>query len=291
MPIFLANLKLINKRFFRLTGCSVLLLFFLSSCGLSGLQQSLSDAIMNNPDPDTVREAMPTFLVTADALIEADPENTDRLRSGAELYSAFAILFVDDPARARRLVARAKSYGEKALCLETGFACEIDRTDFDTFIKMLNRIDEDEFPALYSYTVSWLSWAQFNSDDWSVVANLPKYQAALTHIVQADEGFRQGSALVYLGMLKSLRPPSLGGKPDEARGHFERAIELSNGLNLSAKVELARSYARLVYDRELHDRVLQEVLDAPIEAPGLTLQNALAKSQARDLLKSADNYF
>lgn len=267
------------------------LLLIVSGCGLSGFQQGLSEAMLNNPDPATVREAMPTFLVTTDALIEADPENIGRLRNGAELYSAYAVLFIDDSARGRRLVARAKSYGEKALCLETGFACDLDQVDFETFVGMLNRLDEDEFPALFSYIQGWLAWARFNSDDWTVVANLPKYEAALAHLVQRDEGYRNGSALVYLGMLKSLRPPSIGGKPEEARRCFDRAIELSGGRNLSAKVELARSYARLVYDRELHDQVLAEVLAAPVEAPGLTLQNALAKSQAQELLKSADDYF
>ena len=270
---------------------AVALVALLSGCGLSGFQQSLSDAMMNNPDPATVREAMPTFLVTTDALIEADPTNISRLQTGAELYSAFAVLFIDDPNRARRLVARAKAYGERAFCEDADFACELDTTDFDSFVAMLNRLNENHFNSLYAYTISWLSWARFNSDDWSVVANLPKYLAALSHIVQTDEYFRDGSALVYLGMLKSLRPPSLGGKPEEGRKHFERAIELSEGRNLSAKVELARSYARMVYDRELHDRVLREVLDAPVEAPGLTLQNALAKNQAKDLLNSADDYF
>ena len=274
-----------------LLGALLVLSVVLSGCGLSGFQQKISSAIMNNPDPDTVREAMPTFLVTADALIEADPDNSAKLQAGAELYSAFAVLFVDDPERAGRLVARAKAYGEKALCIDVDFACDLDQTDFDTFMNILNRIDPEEYPALYTYTVSWLSWARFNSNDWSVVANLPKYQAALTRIVQYDEGFRQGSALVYLGMLISLRPPSIGGNPEEGRQYFEKAIKLSNGQNLSAKVELARSYARMVYDRELHDRVLQEVLAAPVEAPGLTLQNALAKSQARELLKSADDHF
>jgi len=268
-----------------------LLALGLAGCGLSGFQQGLSDAMMNNPDPTTVREAMPTFLVTTDALIEADPENIARLRNGAELYSAYAVLFIDDNERGRRLVARAKSYGEKALCLETGFACDLDQVDYETFVGMLNRIDEDSFPALFAYVQGWLAWARFNSDDWSVVANLPKYEAALAYIVQKDEGYRNGSALVYLGMLKSLRPPSIGGKPEEGRRCFERAIELSGGRNLSAKVELARSYARMVYDRELHDRVLSEVLASPVEAPGLTLQNALAKSLAKDLLKSADDYF
>lgn len=273
--------------------CSLLLLslLFLGGCGLSGFQQSLSDAMMNNPDPETVREAMPTFLVTTDALIAADTDNSGRLFAGAELYSAYAVLFVDEPERARRLVARGKSYAEKGLCLEIEDACAIETMDYDTVVSLLADLDDDELPALYTYTVSWLAWARQNSSDWSVIANLPKAQAALEHIVERQEDYRLGSALVYLGMLKSLRPPSLGGKPEEGKAHFERAIELSAGRNLTAKVEMARSYARLIYDRELHDRLLNEVLAAPVEAEGLTLQNALAKSLAKELLESGEDYF
>jgi hypothetical protein len=58
-----------------------------------------------------------------------------------------------------------------------------------------------------------------------------------------------------------------------------------------AKVEYARRYARLVFDRPLHDRLLEEVVGAPAEAPGLTLSNTLAKTQARELLASAPQHF
>ncbi|PLY03854.1 MAG: hypothetical protein C0623_00450 [Desulfuromonas sp.] len=283
-------LKIMKQNFYcLLISCGILLL--LSGCGLSRFQQTLSDAMMDNPDPDTIRQAMPTFLVATDALIAGAPDNPERLQAGAELYSAYAVLFVNEPDRGRRLVDRARSYGARALCLDADFACDLEHADFDQFRSILNRIEENKFPALFANIVSWLAWAQFNSTDWSVIAGLPKYEAALEHIVATDEYYRQGAALVYLGMLKSLRPPSLGGKPDEGRFYFERAIELSEGRNLSAKFELANSYARMVYDRELHDRVLQEILDAPVEAEGLTLQNALAKERARELLDSADDYF
>ena len=46
-----------------------------------------------------------------------------------------------------------------------------------------------------------------------------------------------------------------------------------------------------MFDRELHDRLLNEVLAAPAEAPRLTLQNTFAKQRARALLDSADQYF
>ena len=263
----------------------------ISGCGVSAFQQGISDAIMNNPDPETIREAFPTFLVLTDALIEANPNSVDRLRTGAELYSAYAALFVDDPDRARILVKRGRQYGEQALCLDTGFACNLDNVDYKGFIKILNQVKSEKIPSLYAYTISWLSWARYNSDDWSVVANLPKYQVALVHVLQVDEYYRQGSALVYLGMLRTLRPPSLGGRPEEGRAFFERAIKLSQGRNLSASVELANSYARMTYNRELHDQILKEVMLSPTEAPGLTLLNVLAKRQAQSLLESADAYF
>jgi hypothetical protein len=75
------------------------------------------------------------------------------------------------------------------------------------------------------------------------------------------------------------------------RAFFEKAIELSAGQDLTAKVEFARGYARLLYDRELHDRLLREVLAAPVSAPGQTLFNTLAKQDAQRLLDTADDYF
>ena len=58
-----------------------------------------------------------------------------------------------------------------------------------------------------------------------------------------------------------------------------------------AKVFYAESYARMIFDRELHDRLLTEVLSADPQAPGLTLMNTIAQEQARALMESADDYF
>jgi hypothetical protein len=83
----------------------------------------------------------------------------------------------------------------------------------------------------------------------------------------------------------------MGGKPEEGRRQFEKAIAISGGDDLMAKVEYARRYARMVFNRELHDRLLREVLAADPVQPGLTLGNVLAQRQARELLESAADYF
>ena len=58
-----------------------------------------------------------------------------------------------------------------------------------------------------------------------------------------------------------------------------------------SKVLYAEMYARLMFDRDLHDRLLKEALDASANAQGLTLMNVVAKKQARQLLISGDDYF
>ena len=73
--------------------------------------------------------------------------------------------------------------------------------------------------------------------------------------------------------------------------NFERAIAISDGKNLMAKVMYAQQYARLMYDRDLHDRVLKEVLSAGADVPGYVLINTLAKQQAQSLFESAEEYF
>ena len=94
-----------------------------------------------------------------------------------------------------------------------------------------------------------------------------------------------------MGVLESQLPPSLGGRPDLAKMHFENAIRASDGRHLMAKVLYAQQYARLLFEQELHDRLLTEVLQADPRAEGLTLINQLAKQQAEVLLAESAEYF
>jgi hypothetical protein len=110
-------------------------------------------------------------------------------------------------------------------------------------------------------------------------------------VVELDAGYDYGNAQLYLGGIASLLPPALGGKPDEARAYFERAIELSNGDNLMAKVVYAQLYARLMFDQELHSRLLTEALAADPNVDGLILVNTVAQNMATDLLASEADYF
>jgi hypothetical protein len=141
------------------------------------------------------------------------------------------------------------------------------------------------------YSFATLAFLRAHSSDWNSLAELPQAEALVKRYLEISGGAAKGSAHMYLGIILTLRPPALGGKPEEAREHFEKAIALSGGKDLGAKVEFAKGYAKLLYERELHDQLVGEVLDASPYANGLTLMNVIAQEEALKLRADADDYF
>ncbi len=252
---------------------------------------TISAAILNQSNPAIVADGAPAYLLLIDGLIHQSPDSSSLLAAGAQLNAVYGVLFGDRNGDTALLTAKARSYGERAICLAHKPACDWSALGYDAYVAALTEVSKGDVDELFAYAVGWLSNLRATSSNWGTVADLPRVEAALNQLLRLDETYQGGGVHVYLGTLNSLRPPALGGQPEVARAHFERAIELSEGKDLSAKVEFASSYGRLLYDRELHDRLLTEVIEAPVEAEGLTLFNALAKQQAVELLASADDYF
>ena len=277
----------------------VVLATLLSSCGAivsnvtGDFADGLSDAILNQDDPELVREALASYLLLLDSLVANDPDNPTTLAAAAQLYAVYGGALVNDPERARVLTTRGRDYGVRALCAANSDACVLDGISFDEYAEAIRstRSSEKNVGALFGYSVSSLAWIRSNSDDYTALAGLPKVEVALEHLYSLDSEEYAASISMYLGVLNTLRPPALGGEPELGREWFERGIELSEGRDLSIKVEFARGYARLLYDRDLHDRLLNEVLEADVEQPDLTMFNILAQQQAMELLASADDYF
>ncbi len=268
------------------TGCAAFI-----SAKVNNASDNLTAAIQNQDDPELVRDGAPAYLLLMDSLVEGSPDDGDILEAAATLYSAYAAVFVVDPERAAILSRRAKNYAGRALCSDKGTLCGLGELQFAALQTRLAEATDKDLPRLFTYCVAWLVYIRAHSDDWGALADLAKVELALDRVLELDEGYENGSPHLYLGILQTLRPPALGGQPEEARAHFERALVLSDGKDLSINVEYARGYARLLYERELHDRLLTEVLEADPVQPRLTLTNTLAQRDASVLLDSADDYF
>lgn len=269
----------------------VLVALMTSGCAISRMADNLPYGLLDSDDPQLVKAALPTYIVTLDGLLVTWPDDEALLRSGASLYGAYATLLVEEPERAKKLTGRGLEYALRAACAERDDACNLRTAAFPAFEAVIRDTDEDDLPMLYALGSAWAGYIQTHSDDWDAIAELARIQLVFDRIVAIDPRWEQGMPQLYLGVMASLLPPSLGGKPEVAKAYFDKSIELSGGRNLYAKMLYAKQYARLLYDRDLHDRLLNEVLATEPRVRGLTLANVFAQEEARRLLAGADDYF
>jgi hypothetical protein len=269
-----------------LSGCQALL-----GSAQKGVSQRIEAGVLNNEDPETVAAGLPAYLILVDGLIDGDPANPDLLCTGAQLYGAYAGNLVEPGPRARLLAGKARRYGRRALCASAARFCDLEAMDFDAGVALLGQATAKELKPLSCAGQAWAGAIQADTENWEAIAEIPKVRAIFERIVALDDRFDLGSAHLYLGVLNTLLPPAYGGKPELGKQHFERALELSGGKNLMIPVLFAERYARLTFDRELHDRLLEQALAGAVEVPRLTLINVLAQQRARALQASANDYF
>lgn len=272
--------------FASLNGCASLL-----SSAATGLADNLSIAILNQDDPETVRAGAPSYLLLLDSFVEGSPDDPDILAAAATLYATYGAVFADDDVRASRLTSRARRYALKAMCESYAPACGWPDAPYDEFVASLDGIGSKKADFLYTYGFASLAYLKAHSSDVNSIAELPQIEALFNHYLDISGDAVNSSAYTYMGILLTLRPPAAGGEPERAREYFEKAIALTEGKDLGAKVEFARGYAKKLYEREMHDRLLNEVMVADPYQDGFTLGNVLAQEDAAVLLAEADDYF
>ena len=277
-------------------GVALCALLALSACGSvmrkvqNGLAVQLTESVLNHDDPDTVGAALPAYLLL-DAGASKPSADGQSLCSAAKLYGAYAGGFVNDTARQQRLAARAMRYATRGACRLDKSLCQANERNFEALEPIITAVPAKRLDALACLGGAWASDVQARADQADAQADVPKVRLIYERIAAIDPDYSAGEAQMILGVMNSLLPPAVGGKPEVGAKHFEQAIALSDGKNLMAKVLYAQYYARLVFEQALHDRLLSEVMAAPLEAPGLTLSNQIAKTRAAALIESGKDYF
>lgn len=270
-----------------LSACS-----WIYSSATDRLAHGLSVAILNQNDPYIVRMGIPAYLLLLDGFIEAEPDNSELMLTASRLYSAYANAFVgNNHQSARKLTEKSWHFARRALCERYPDHCGVQTQNLSDYSEFLADLRDSDLSLVYVFGTAWASWIQAYRDNWSAVADIPKVKATMQRVVEINPSYQGGEMYLYLGVLSIILPPAMGGKPKQAQEYFLKAIAISNGRNLTAKVLYAEKFGRMMFDQALHDRLLHEVVDAKPEAPGLTLMNTIAQQRARILLESSDEYF
>ncbi|MCC7265259.1 MAG: hypothetical protein IT369_22360 [Candidatus Latescibacteria bacterium] len=264
----------------------------LKAAAAGALMGDMVAAIDQQDDIDLVAQAAPGYLLLLEGLRQGDPHNRRLLESLAQGYASYATLVeIDDPARAGQLFRRAKDCGLLALHQRPRLAPLL-AAPFGEFSRIRTVLQPQDLAPVFWTALSWGAWISTHADSMAALAELPKVILLMEWVVAQDEGYLHASPHVFLGVYHAAIPAALGGRPDLALYHFDRALALTQGKALMVPVQKARYYARQVFDRQLYTDLLQQALDQPADSdPDLTLQNMAARRLARRLLEETDAFF
>ena len=253
--------------------------------------EDVGKASAKQTDLSILREGTPSYLMLADGLIEAVPKNKRLLLAAAEAYRASAFMYQDDPDMAGRLFLKGKEYAMRAMPRPQEFRLILSQP-YQALEQYVQRFSRKNVPVLFSFTSCWAGWISVSMDSVKALADLSRVVLLMDRIINLDETYYYGGAHLFMGIYKSARPKAFGGEPEEARRHFERAIEIGKGDFLMTYVYYAENYATKTFQRDLFLSLLRTVLETPPDrVPELTLINTLAKTRAQELIDDVEDYF
>src|SRR3972149_1429578 len=260
---------------------------------MSGIMDNGFRAYFRESDLDFAREGMAGNLKLLEALVDGDPDNEHLLLLASQGYGSYALAFAEDDSveRARVFYLRGRDYGLRILmhnqCLNDALG-----KDLKSFEDALAGLSREDVPGVFWTAFSWGGYINISRSDLEAMADLSKVLAMMQFVARMDPGYYYGGAHLFLGAINGSIPPMLGGKPDLAKEHFEKALGLNGGAFLMTYIYYAKTYAVQMQDQELFESLLKKVADAPIDdLPEARLPNAVAKKKAVRLRLHTAEFF
>lgn len=273
---------------FSLLGCMTLALR-----SSPALLQNFSDTVFEECDPHLARDAIPANLMLMEGLLKSDPNNGKILTLLSMGFSGYGILFIENeaPERASKFYLRARGYGVRALG-DKGNALVAPGATIASVQSALMKMGAADFEALFWTAVSWNAWINLNLDKPTALSELAASRACLERILELNEDYLYGFPHILIGTTLAATPPMLGGNPQLAKAHFEKALTLGERKFFLAQYYFARYYTVRAQDKQLFFQLLDEVIQGnPKGLKDVCLINTIMQSKASELRETADDLF
>ncbi len=274
----------------------LLFLFGVGGCTrmiVGSIMQPTVDNLQQQTDLDLVCDGTPAFLLMIDSMLASNPDDQSLLLTATQAFTAYssALDACGRPERAAVVSEKAKKYGLAFLSGNSQHSIT-PVTPLPDFQQTLAEMDTNDVPALFWAGNGWATWIRYQGGSPASMAQLVRVEQMMLRLVELDETYYHGGGHIFLGVYFGSKPPLLGGKPDQSQAHFEKALVIGNREFLPTQVAYAETYAKMTYNRDLFEQLLQEVVSFPIEKrPDIALVNQVAKRRAARLLEQADQFF
>ena len=264
-----------------------------------------SNVIVQDDDPELIRDALPFALKTYEALLASDPRNRNLFQVTASGFVNYANAFVHDEAkrieildfqrsqhlrrRATKLYLRGRNYALAGLA--------IDYPDFENQLRqdlqqVLDTLSQKDVPFLFWAAAGWAGAISANVNNMSLVAELPIAEAMMRRAYELDKDFDNGAIHEFFITYEGSRPEAMGGSSKRAIEHFDRVVSITGGKKASPYVSLASSVAVRNQDYKMFKDLLHKALAIdPNAVPEWRLVNILAQEKAQWLLDHSPELF
>lgn len=264
-------------------------------------------AYRDEPDLELARVSGYSNLKLLESLHRADPQDRELLLALAEGFAGAALLFAEEAAadacaegeaaalaasdRVRDFYDRSGRYALLAIELRhRDVRSALERPAAPLADWLRSETDAGDAPALL-----WLATATAaNAAGGTATAarQAGRARALAVRAVELDPTDMYGMGSLIVGIIDASAPARSTAAGDRGEASLQTAVEVSGGHFLLARVERARTLHVVLGERDLFERELRAVLNAPMDLlPGERLLTAGAKRRAERLLDRADFLF
>lgn len=259
----------------------------------------------SDDDPELVKAAVPFSLKLMEGLLNENPRHEGLLLAASSGFTEYAYAFVQEEAdetedkdlaaaeemrgRARRLYLRGRNYGLRGLEVRhKGFEKAL-RADPKQAVRAVTMKD---VPLLYWTAVSWAGAVSLSKDNPDLLADMPIVEAMMDRALALDETFGDGAIHTFLITYELSRPGGMGDPAARSRQHYERALELSKGLQAGPMISFAEAVCVQKQDLKQFETLLQQALALnPEVKPEWRLVNLVMQRRAKWLQSRTDQLF
>lgn len=280
----------------------------LTADSTAGLFDRAAPAFEEHWDYDLAGDAAPATIVQLEGILRIVPDNKLILLQLVRAYSGYSYGWIEleaerlefegeyeaaDEARRRSkiLYLRAKDLAQHLVNVSSAddaYAASSGAIeDTEKFLRKNFETKEDAEVLLWA-GYAWGSYINAAKDDMAAVADLDYAKAYVARSIALDGDYYHAAGDTFMGVATAA---ALAADLDKAKEYFERAMARTNRRALLTQVNMARHYAVKTGDRELFDKLLNEVLEASDTLPEARLANRIARVRAQLYLDHADELF
>lgn len=249
-------------------------------------------------DPEFVRLAAPSTLKTVEMLLSQNPDHPGLLLTACSGFTEYSYGFLhveselkaadvtasqELKARAAKMYARARGYCLRGVNVRhQGHALTEANLVTNSEI-VLKDMTKEDVPWLYWTAASWGGELAVASNRLLRVQELAGVRALMRRAKDLDDTWDHGAIYEAMIAIDGL-PALLGGSASATKADFDRAMELSGGKSVFARV----AYAATLSNQAEKNRLLQQAIDEDVsKMASRRLTNLIAQRYAKALLNGA----